>query len=189
MLANGPLEPSPWVRRFAHEVAIAARGLPILDVACGSGRNAVAFGQLGCRVVCVDRDLVSLRTSRRAWRTGPSRSLSSRLRLHEMDLIKDPWPFGPGTVGGILNIHFLLRALFPHFVNCLALGGHLLLETVPGCGGNYLELPKKGELRSELEAGFELLFYQERKVGPMGFDAVTVKLLARKKVKRSRAGL
>ena len=179
-LGDHPPEPSPLVRRFASRVAIAAGERPILDVACGSGRNAVALGQLGCKVICVDIDLGSLRASRRAWRAGSLRGVSSRLRLHEMDLMKDPWPFRANAIGGILNIHFLLPALLPHFVNCLVPGGYLLLETVPGCGGNYLELPKSGELRSAIEQVLEPTFYQERKVGPDGYDAVTVRLVARK---------
>ncbi len=76
---------------------------------------------------------------------------------------------------------FSFRNWFPCFERSLSPGGYLLLETVPGCGGNYQELPKTGALRSALENAFELEFYQERKVGPIGYDAVTVRVLAKKR--------
>jgi hypothetical protein len=84
-------------------------------------------------------------------------------------------------VGGIINVHFLLPALFPFCESSLSPGGYLLLETVPGCGGNYLELPKAGGIRSALGKAFDFEFYKEGKVGPRGYDAVTVQLLARRR--------
>jgi len=98
-----------------------------------------------------------------------------------MDLVKDPWPFGVCTLGGIICIHFLLPTLFPFFENSLSPGGYLLLGTVPACGGNYLQLPKEGELRTTLSKAFNLEFYKEGKVGPRGYDAVTVQLLAKRR--------
>jgi len=68
--------------------------------------------------------------------------------------------------GGIINVHFLLPALLPHFASSLSRGGYLLLETVPGCGNNYLQLPKEGELHSLLKGAFEFEYYKERKIGP-----------------------
>lgn len=59
-LVHDELEPSPLVRRFAAKIVDAAAGKPVLDVACGSGRNALALSQLGCAVICVDRDLTTL---------------------------------------------------------------------------------------------------------------------------------
>jgi hypothetical protein len=101
-------------------------------------------------------------------------------------LAKDSWPFGPIFAGGIINVHFLLPQLFPSFERSLLPGGYLLLETVSGYGGNHLELPKAGELRSVLEKVFQFEFYQESPVGPSDCDAVTVRMLARKRPKRKR---
>jgi len=98
-----------------------------------------------------------------------------------MDLAHDPWPFGPGTAGAIINVHFLLPALFPLFQSSLIPGGYLLIETVPAHGGNYLELPRAGELRSALQGAFDFEFYKERKAGPGNYDAVTVQLLAKRR--------
>jgi len=175
------LEPSPLVQKYAVKIAEAAGEKPILDVACGSGRNALVLAQLGCTVICVDRDLASLQAKIALLRRTELRKSSARLILHQLDLVKDHWPFPPGVAGGIVNVHFLLRTLFPHFERSLSSGSYLLFESVPGCGGNYLELPKAGEIRTALETTFELEVYQERKVGPIGYDAVTIRALAKKR--------
>jgi SAM-dependent methyltransferase len=175
------LEPSPLVRRFGSKIANAAAGKPVADVACGSGRNAVLLSRLGCAVICVDKDLSRLQAQqRRLFRTSLGRTLA-QLTLHQMDLVKDPWPFGACTLGGIVNVHFLLPTLFPLFESSLSPGGYLLLETVPGCGGNYVELPKAGGIGFALRRAFDFEFYKEGKVGPQGYDAVTVHLLARRR--------
>ena len=172
------LEASALVRRFASKIADNADGVPVLDVACGSGRNAFLLISCGCTVVCVDNNLVPLQN--RLQLSRPPLAVSAMLTLRQLDLIKDPWPFAPRSVGGIINVHFLLPALFPHFERSLRPGGYLLVESEPGCGGNYLHLPKPGEVRSALGRGFELEFYREHRVGPPGYSAVTVKLLARR---------
>ncbi len=161
----------PLIRRFYKKVAEAAMGRPILDIPCGSGRNAFPLAALGCTVICADNDLTRLHSPNR---------LASRLIPQQLDLIADAWPFKRASAGGIVNVHFLLLPLFLHFENSLARGSYLLLETVPGRGGNYLQLPKAGELRSLLKGSFELEFYKEIKTGPQGCDAVAVRLLARR---------
>jgi hypothetical protein len=98
----------------------------------------------------------------------------------QIDLVGDPWPLGPSTLGAIVVVHFLLPGLFSHFADSLMPGGHLLIETVGGHGANYMELPKSGQLRRALQSCFEFDFYQERKVGPAEIDAVAVRLIARK---------
>jgi SAM-dependent methyltransferase len=166
------LEPSALVRRFGSKIAAAALGKPILDVACGSGRNAIFLATLGCSIICVDRDVTRLQNQKLPL------PVSRQLILRQLDLVKDSWPFGSCAVGGIVNVHFLLPELFPLFEYSLSPGGYLLLETVPGCGGNYLELPKARELREALGKGFDIEFYKEARVGPADYDAVTVRLLA-----------
>jgi SAM-dependent methyltransferase len=165
------LDACPLIRRFCTKVAEAAVSKPILDIACGTGRNAFPLAAQGCTVICADNDLT---------RFHSPKGMAGQLIPRQLDLVADAWPFERSSAGGIVNVHFLLIRLFPHFESSLAQGGYLLLETVPGCGGNYLQLPKQGELRSLLKGAFELEFYKERKVGPQGCGAVAVQLLARK---------
>lgn len=162
------LTPSAFVRTCAEKLVQAARGRPILDVACGSGRNGWHLASLGCEVIFADRDLTPLHDR-------------ARCASIEIDLARNPWPFARGALGGIVVVHFLLSGLFPHFAASLAPGGYLLLETVPGCGRNYVELPTAGNLRQELTGDFTFEKYRERTVGPPGCGAVTVRILARRR--------
>jgi SAM-dependent methyltransferase len=171
------LEASPLVRKFASKIASASKGAPILDVACGSGRNARLLVELGCTVICIDNDLSRLKVE---LVSGASRLPSSLLVPCHLDLVKDSWPFEAASVGGIINVHFLLPALLSCFAESLIPGTYLLLESVPGCGGNYVQLPAAGRVRSVLERAFDFEFYKENKVGPPGSDAVTVKVVARR---------
>jgi SAM-dependent methyltransferase len=174
-------QPSRLVQTFAPKMAEASGGRPILDVACGSGRNARPFFRLGCTVICVDRDLSRLQGRKLSDFHDLSAAESPRLTFRQMDLVNDIWPFGVSSVGGIINIHFFLPRLLSDFESSLSPGGYLLLETVPGCGGNYLELPKAGFVRAHLEETFDFECYEETKVGPSDYDAVTVRLLARRR--------
>jgi SAM-dependent methyltransferase len=168
-------KPSRIVEKFAERIVNAAKGFPVLDVACGSGRNADVFLRRGCKVICLDRDLSQLesRYSRE--------SIPCELKLLKTDLISDPWPVGTASVGAIINIHFLLPSLFSPFAESLIPGGYLLIETVPGCGGNYIQLPKVNKLRSDLSQMFKFDFYKENRVGPPSCEAVTVRLAATRK--------
>jgi SAM-dependent methyltransferase len=157
----------------------AAAEKPILDVACGSGRNAIFLSQFGCKVICIDKDLTDLR-QREAHRSKLSAREEHQLELRQLDLVEDSWPFGQGSVGGIVNVHFFLPSLFPLFEYSLWPGGYLIFESVPGCGGNYLELPPADYVRSLLTIGFEIEVYKERKVGPLGRDAVTTLTVAKR---------
>jgi len=173
-------EASLLVRQFASKMAEAAAEKPILDVACGSGRNAIFLSQFGCRIICIDKNLTELR-KRATSEMQTSSAKKQLLELLQLDLLLEEWPFAEGSVGGIVNTHFFLPTLFPLFESSLSPGGYLIFESVPGCGGNYLELPPAGYVRSLLDWGFELELYQERKVGPVGRDAVTTLSVARRK--------
>jgi len=170
------MEPCSLVRRFAAHLIASAQGHPIVDVACGQGRNAVFLSRQGCEVICIDRDLSGLRKLIE----NSHEPAALKLKLYEVDLERDPWPLDPNSVGGIVNTQYLLRSLFALFKETVILGGLLLVETIPAHGGNYISLPKSGELRRMLEDGFMFEYYAERKAGPGAYDAATVKLLARK---------
>ena len=153
----------------------AASGYPIIDVACGSGRNAFYLAHFGCTVICVDRDLSRLKLRLQ------DAQISKRLRLIEMDLLADPWPFVERTIGGIVLVDFLDRALFRFFERSLIPGGYLLIETISNRGGKYLELPTAGQLRKAFERSLEFSIYRERKAGPRTINAVTVRMLGRRR--------
>ncbi len=171
---------APFVRKCAEKIVVAANGRPILDVACGSGRNAILLPRLGGTLNCIDKDLSSLDLNLKRQRSTLS-GFANRLIPERIDLLKDAWPFDPGGVGGIINVHCLLTAILPAFAMSLTPQAYLLLETVPGHGANYRELPQRGVLKATLEPTFDLAFYEERPAGPSERNAVAVKVLARRK--------
>jgi SAM-dependent methyltransferase len=159
---------------------------PLLDAGCGYGRNAVALASHGLSVVCADEKLERLNALARLAPTylaalkQPSCEVG---RLHPVlaDLGPSRWPFRENCFAGIICVHFLDVELFEAFRSSLVAGGCLYIETFDGHGGNYLDLPKAGQLRDLLSKDFDLPFYREKKVGPAGYDAVTVRLFARKR--------
>ena len=158
---------------------------PVLDAGCGAGRNAVALALLGKSVVCVDRDIECLRVLSAIAPKYIARfksPLSATGQLYPIcaDLDRLNWPFLPGQFSAITCVHFLKIDLLDCFWSALVAGGYLFIETFGGQGQNYVDLPKAGQLRDLLSTQFDLASYRERKVGPIEYDAVSVKLLAQK---------
>jgi len=110
-------EPSPWVRRFA---SLVPRDGTVLDLACGNGRHARLFLDLGHRVVALDRDV------------GAVADLAHHPRVEVVaaDLEAGAgWPLGERRFAGIVVVNYLHRPLFPRLLDALAEGGVLIYET------------------------------------------------------------
>src|SRR5262249_6721810 len=150
---------------------------PILDAGCGYGRNAPALAAQGLPVVCVDQESAQLNTLRRLASKHltdlrePKRGLG---QLYPVLARLGPshWPFADNCFAGIICVHFLDVALLQAFRSSLIVGGYLYIETFGGHGGNYLALPRAGQLHHLLWPGFDLPFYREKKVGPAEYDGV-----------------
>jgi hypothetical protein len=133
-------------------------------------------------VTCLDKDISKLEIALHRWSHSPLLGdAAKRIEAVQIDLMTEHWPFGPSTVSGIINIHFFYLPLFQFFERSLCTGGCLLFESVPGCGGNYVQLPKTSEIRSALEPSFDIEYYRERRVGPPDYAAVTCQVFARKR--------
>lgn len=124
----GPPEPSPLLLAWRHalcEAAAASPGGPVLDVACGRGRNALAVAAWGPPVLGLDRSaeaLADLRDRARRARlpvTGVRCDLEAGLEM----------PVAPASCAVILVFRFLFRPLAPALAEALAPGGLLLYET------------------------------------------------------------
>jgi len=169
--------------KFANEI-VGDADKPILDVACGAGRNAVALAMLGACVTGVDANLTRLRTLA----TLGARYVAERTAGREgvplytvcADLDAATWPFAKDCLSAVVCVHFLKLGLLANFEYSLVPGGYLYLETFGGHGGNYIDLPLQGQIRELLSGSFHLKYYKERRVGPVHQQAVSVKLLARR---------
>lgn len=143
----------------------AARG-PIVELACGRGRNALAVAAAALPVVGIDRDPGALADLRARARTRRLAVAPLRADLETPHGI----PLRAGSCGAILVFRFLFRPLAAAIEATLAPGGLLLYETFTlaqrslGHGpGNPAFLLAPGELRS-LFPGLEVLAYSESTV-------------------------
>lgn len=111
--------PSTWFEWQAHRIA---PGMRVLDLACGTGRHAIAAARLGAVVTAVDRDEARLDLARRAaeearvqvdWRAGD---------------LEASWPDW-GVFDAVLLFNYLDRPRLPLVLDTVAPGGILLMET------------------------------------------------------------
>jgi SAM-dependent methyltransferase len=113
--------PSGWIERWTP---LLAPGSSVLDVACGSGRNARWLARAGHRVTAVDRDAEALAVvSLEASEPG--------IVLHTLlaDLEGAPWPLPGVRFDAVVVTNYLWRPLMPALLDAVAPGGLLLYET------------------------------------------------------------
>ena len=155
------MSPSPfiveWTERIAREHG---RRLRALDVAMGSGRNAVVLAQAGFMTAGVDIRLDAVREARAA-------ALAEGVRIDGWcaDLTRYPLPRCRFDL--LVVCRYLQRDLFPALRDALVPGGIVLYETFttkqrdlgrPPTSPDHLLEP--GELREQFD-GFDRLFYEE----------------------------
>ena len=153
------LEPaSPWVRRFA---GLVARGGGVLDVACGTGRHARLFLELGYPVVGVDRynaGIVDL--------LGQSDFEFVDANLED----GGQWPLGERDFAAVVVTNYLYRPLFPSLIDALAPGGVFIYETFAlgnerfGRPSNPDFLLRPGELLAAVGGRLQVVDYEHGEV-------------------------
>jgi SAM-dependent methyltransferase len=185
MIGSLLASPSKTLMSFVDEL-VQLRHRPAIDLGCGFGRNAVALASRGLSIVCVDKDLDRLRTLAKLApgqirRSMPRRALGAG-KVYPVCIDADiAWPFPNGFFSAVICVHFFKPNLLDAIGSSLMPGGFLYIETFGDHGGNYLDLPRGGQVNDLLRGGFCKLFYKERKAGPNGYDAVTVRVFARKR--------
>ena len=144
-------EPSPLFEQFLPALREASRRGPVLDLACGRGRHALAAAERGIPVVALDRNACFLAELQAA---AARRQLPVTLVRTDLETGLG-LPVRPGSCGAILVFRFLFRPLAPDICAALTAGGLLLYETFTirqrdlGYGpGNPDFLLRDGELRT-----------------------------------------
>ena len=151
---HGFQEPSPWVMRWAKDLA---PGTDVLDVACGGGRHTRFLAARGQHVTAVDRDP----------RVGEWLADVPEARILVADLEADRWPFGDRRFGGMVVTNYLHRPLFPHLLDALAPGAMLIYETFAagnerfGRPSNPDFLLRNGELLEIVRGRLHVLGYED----------------------------
>jgi SAM-dependent methyltransferase len=154
-------EPSAHLLAELPRLRAARAQGPVVELACGRGRNALAVAAAALPVVGIDRDPEALAGLRAA-----ARNLELRADLETPHGI----PLRTGSCGAILVFRFLFRPLAAAIEAALAPGGLLLYETFTLAQRSLGQGPRNpafllapGELR-ELFSGLEVLAYSESTV-------------------------
>ena len=109
-MGHGSLAPSGWVERWAPLVTHGT----VLDVACGSGRNARLFLDRGLKVVALDRDPQDIPGA----------------RFVKADLEDgSAWPLPGEQFEAVVVTNYLNRKIFPAIQESLKPDGVLIYET------------------------------------------------------------
>lgn len=166
-------EPSAFVVAHRHRL----RGR-ILDVACGSGRNAAFLCAKGESVVGIDIAHAGLAQARQQ-----TEGLAGTFVGVQADLSSYPIP--AAAFDAILQVRYLQRDLFPRLIAALRPGGILLVETflrdqaVIGHPRNPDFLLERGELL-RLTAGLEVVDHQEGLFADGSGEAYLGRIVARR---------
>ena len=124
--AREPGPAAPFFRACQTRLIDAGRDGPLVDLACGRGRNALAAAELGIPTVALDRNAGSLRELGDA---------AARRRL-SIDCVRSDLetphgiPLRSGSCAAALVFRFLHRPLCPHLEALLQPGGWLELGIV-----------------------------------------------------------
>jgi tellurite methyltransferase len=113
--------PSTWL---TDNLDLLVHQAPVLDVASGRGRHALALAVRGFHVHAVDRDPSAL-----AALATQARAAGVRIETACVDLESHVVDLGAGRYGTILVFNYLHRPLMPVIVRALKPGGVLLYET------------------------------------------------------------
>lgn len=146
--------PSPWVVRWASELAA---GSQTLDVASGAGRHARFLADRGHVVTAVDRDAVLI---------GELAAVRGVATL-VADLEAEPWPLPDRRFTGVIVTNYLHRPLFPRLVDAVEPGGVLIYETFAvgnerfGRPSNPDFLLQPGELLELVRGRMRVLGYED----------------------------
>jgi SAM-dependent methyltransferase len=172
--AHGPVEPSPWVTRFAPLISTDGE---VLDLACGSGRHTRYILDRNHKVTALDKDISK----------ASDLASNPNVYLVQADLeITAPWPFPDKKFSGIIVTNYLYRPLFPILLAALAEGGILIYETFAigneqyGPPRNPAFLLKKGELLEYAKGHLNIVAFEQGVVEGVDHPKVIQRVCARK---------
>ena len=98
---------------------------PVLDLACGDGRNGIFLALKGLSVICCDRSQESIEA---ALALAAKNGTTITPWLVDLELPAQK-PLPPDTYGGILVFRYLYRPLIPSIRRALRGSGILVYET------------------------------------------------------------
>jgi tellurite methyltransferase len=137
-LAKRALKPAQLLVEYVELFLQKTLPGPVLDLACGDGRNGIFLAQNGLDVVCCDISPESLGRAKKL-----AEANNARIEIWQVDLeIDGPNPLPNDTYGAILVFRYLHRPLLEWIKKALKNDGLLVYETFT------VEQPKFGKPRN-----------------------------------------
>jgi SAM-dependent methyltransferase len=147
-----------------------------LDVACGTGRNALYLAAKGFDVTGIDISEVALAEARRRVQAA---SLPARFVQADLEALRLP----EAEYDLIINFNYLQRSLIAPMFSALKIGGHIIFETFLidqkeiGHPKNPHHLLGRNELL-QFFSGMRVLYYREGQITEAGTTSFRARLLA-----------
>lgn len=149
-----------------------------LDLASGTGRNALFLAEQGFDVLAIDVSPVALEQGKRR---AEEKHLAIRWQQADLEEIKLP----DSSYALIANFNYLQRSLLPQIKSALTVGGYVIFETylidqqAVGHPKNPAYLLGHNELL-EAFADFRILWYREGRFSDGGDPAFRAGIFAQK---------
>jgi tellurite methyltransferase len=123
-------EYAPLLKRYANELEHAAKLGPVLDLACGSGRNGLRLIENNIPVIFADISADALLQVELSLAQEPYRKNASTATLWPVDL-EQPGvnPLDGHMFGAIVAYHYLHRPLLESIKQAVYPGGMVIYET------------------------------------------------------------
>jgi tellurite methyltransferase len=175
---QGREQPALFLRQVFDNHLVDITAGRALDIACGSGRNALFLAEKGFEVTGIDISAVALA---HAEQRAKQKSLSILWRQADLE----NYTLEAAAYDLIVNIDYLQRSLLPAITAALKLGGFVIFETylidqqTIGHPNNPDYLLKHNELLRYFP-DFRVLYYREGKVFSNGAPSFRAGIFAQK---------
>jgi tellurite methyltransferase len=124
-----------------------------LDIACGTGRNALHLAGLGWKVTAVDRSAVAIRLLK-------ERASGLDLDARVADLEAGEFAIPPATFDLVCDFFYLQRDLFPALRDAVKIGGAFAGAIHLAGATSHRFVVEPSELRA-IFADWKILYYSE----------------------------
>jgi tellurite methyltransferase len=174
----GADQPSSYLRQILESDAWHVPPGIALDLAAGTGRNAIFLAEMGFSVVGIDISTVALEKARRRADEKSLEITWLQADLEHIELSTDAYDL-------IINFNYLQRSLFPQIRRALRPRGHVIFETylidqqAIGHPKNPAYLLDHNELLDHFRS-FRVLCYREGKYTDGGGAAFRAGIFTRK---------